>query len=132
MFALYSCANMDSNPFVFGSLGNADLAPYFGARVGNAFGPGIRIYHGSLLQQAGSFATGVAGNAGAIAYFNGSPLGSMSWSSSVSPNQVIIGNAKPEGEQGFPFLGSIQAVVIYSDTLTAGEVATVSAAMAAL
>ena len=72
--------------------------------------------------------------AGAAAYLNGiAEAGSMSGTITTT-YALMIGCMSESGvpRPGAFFYGEIQALSIYSDILTAGEVATVSAAMAAL
>ena len=89
---------------------------------------------GGYLQKNYSAVTaGVWGLAGNVAYINGvAQSGTISAPSGSIISAMPIA-AKWNGSTASDFFGgNIQAWVIYSDTLTAGEVATVSAAMAAL
>lgn len=76
---------------------------------------------------------GVLAVAGNKAYINGVDGGiSISSDSNAFSGTLPILAGWNNGSIGNYFAGSVQAVAIYSDTLTAGEVAVVSAAMAAL
>ena len=78
--------------------------------------------------------SGVLAFAGSIAYRNGvAEAGSMLGTYTITRDIYIGGlNTGPGGFYGKYLNTKICAIAIYSDTLTAGEVATVSAAMAAL
>ena len=79
-----------------------------------------------IAQMEPAVTSGIMGTAGSSCYLNGAGEGQLS---GMGPVLIRIGSFLT----GFGFFtGKIQAVVVYSDTLTAGEVATVSAAMAAL
>lgn len=80
---------------------------------------------------ADAVASGVMGIAGKAGYYNGAsevtlPAGSMTYSEGL-----VIGCMDFFGFC-YWFNGNIQAIALYSDTLTSGEVETVSDAMAAL
>lgn len=79
---------------------------------------------------------GVAAMAGRNTYFNGVAGAIIGAGTGSVAQKLMIGQRSNYGENsptgGVYMLGNIQAVAIYSSTLTAGEVATVSAAMAAL
>lgn len=71
--------------------------------------------------------------AGAWAHYrDGSPDGSGTNDQTFTASRTLVVGGIYQSGFAQPFGGIIQAVAIYSDVLTAGEVATVSAAMAAL
>lgn len=90
--------------------------------------------NGGFLQKDHSAMTaGVWAIAGNTAYINGTAQSGTIGSPSGSITSGIAIGANWDGSTAIQFFGgNIQAVAIYSDTLTAGEIATVSAAMAAL
>lgn len=92
------------------------------------------VYNGSyLLVTHASQTGGVWGIAGNKAYLNGSVVtGTIGAGSGTATVALPIGAMDDDGSRSLWYSGNIQAVAIYSDTLTAGEIATVSAAMAAL
>lgn len=116
--------------YLAGSSGGANkefyLMPYAAANaVLYANGQGWRVAHPSL-------AAGVVGVAGNKAYRNGADESiTMGAWDGITTYQIYIGGYN---NSGTPALrpSTVIAVAIYSDTLTAGEVSTVSAAMAAL
>ena len=76
--------------------------------------------------------SGVACIAGNKAYWNGSNIGTLTVGSATGTRAIYIGAQNEVGSPSYKFPGTVQALAIYNATLTAGEVATVSAAMAAL
>ena len=102
----------------------------------------VRIYGGNRLwasSATGSAVVAVTGPASGktsnlVAYINGSALSVTSTSdqSYNTADGLQIGGQAGAAGLGNVFDGDIQAVAIYSDTLSAPEVATLSAAMAAL
>lgn len=117
-------AGMISNSVMFGSLWGGAYYQY--ERYNNVF-----------YYENGPFvaATAPAGNAGVIAiadracYLNGT-LDKTLAAGAPSALPIYLLNRNPIA--GVATAGSMQAIAIYSDTLSAGEVATVSSAMAAL
>lgn len=95
---------------------------------GHIYGGGDFLVTGSVLT---SGVMGVANNQG---YLNGSADGSpMTAWSGTNTDVVFIGCLNSGG--GSPlyyFTGNVQALVIYSDTLTSGEMASITTAMNAL
>lgn len=90
----------------------------------------------SSLIKAGALTSGVFGYAGATVFLNGLSDGSVlpmpSLPAGLPGIAIYIGALNFAGTAA-QFSGiNVQAVAIYSDTLSAGEVATVSSAMAAL
>lgn len=86
-----------------------------------------------VLLTGAALTSGVMGIAGKAAYLNGSPDGTVAGAGfGGSAVEIFIGAINNGGGPGGYFSGNVQAFVAYSDTLTAGEVAVVSAAMAAL
>ena len=107
------------------------LTPELAARY---FG-GNTIWANYGSADGGVFAVTYSGGttANVIGYLDGSSLSSSS-RSDITPNTesgLTIGHAV-SGTAAFTFTGSIQALAIYSTALSAGEVSSVSTAMAAL
>ena len=93
-----------------------------------------RIYQqGGFLATGTRVAEGVMAIAGQQGYLNGNPDGGTiaAWSG-TNIFQIYIGGANRDNALYEPWIGNIQAVAIYDVTLTAPQVAAVSAAMAAL
>jgi len=108
-----------------GSYGRYWLGPAWGAA--SAIDNGGELFAGTV-SAAGNI--GFAGNAG---YKNGSAVdGSIIAGIVTSTYPMWIGCMNHNGAAENHITAYITALVIYSDTLTAGEVATVSAAMALL
>jgi len=84
--------------------------------------------NGSPVDETPAVVSGTMAIAGSTGYVNGAPDSALTISS-VTGNSIKIASFMPTW--GF-WGGSIQAVVIYNTTLTAPQVAAVSAAMAAL
>lgn len=122
---------------------------YYGAIIGSYSVPGnhrftiyaysntaVRIQFGNdgYLDGLSSSASGVVGFSGDTGYLNGSAVsGAITPFVSPTANALLIGaHSKGDGGVGTFFYGNIQAVAIYNTTLTAPQVAAVSAAMAAL
>ncbi len=85
-----------------------------------------------LLASANYITSGVLGLAGKAAYKNGTADGTIGAGAIVGSNAIFVGKNNNGFATSYWFAGKVQALVIYSDTLTAGQMATVSAAMAAL
>lgn len=85
---------------------------------------------GSLVE------SGVMAVAGNVAYLDGASIGSWTLgverTASYGSTLKILAEGKSNNATGQFFAGSVQAAVAYDSILTAGEVATVCAAMAAL
>lgn len=94
--------------------------------------PRLYIANHGLLDYGAALLAGCVGFAGNTAFVNGSSIGTISPSTTPSPLPIYIGRHNTPSGPGTFLTGKIQAIVIYSDTLTAGEVAIKSAAMAAL
>lgn len=87
--------------------------------------------NGALLPIGVGTAAATTGFAGKTAYAGGSNIGTIGAGDPLT-GSIYIG-ARNNGTAPAEFISAdILALVIYSDTLTSGEVATVSAAMAAL
>ena len=123
--------NSAAGPQVFGSGIATNDVPYFGVRLSDAFGPGIRICHGEQFESAGNYLSGVAGAAATNVFWNGSDIGNVAWRDEGVEQAVIIGAFLINAPVWF-LSGVVIALALYSDTLTAGEMGTVSTAMAAL
>lgn len=111
------------------TVGNAtrlNIYPYY---------PGPRAYFrgGGNYDQATVYTAGVLAVTPAAAYADGAYLGDVTgnWTGTTTYT-ITIGGHRINSTVAEFWGGNIQAVAIYSDTLTAGEIATVSAAMAAL
>lgn len=88
---------------------------------------------GGNYDQNGYYTFGVLAVTPAAAYANGTSLGSLSgaWTGTTSYT-IALGGHCINASIDEKWTGKIQAFAIYSDTLSSAEVATVSAAMAAL
>lgn len=98
---------------------------------------GYRMYgHGNLLNSSGAAAAaGVQAIVGNGAYFNGSSEGTIPTGSTPTPQITIAtlnNGGTPATSTTFAFNGKIQAIAIYNTTLTAPQVAAISAAMSLL
>ena len=113
----------------------------FGSYTGNTTRFIIQIGATNITYQQGFYTTvtptltaGVLAISGQRGYRNGTAEGSAisAWSGTAT-SQIAIGGYATSGTNVVANLtGKIQAVAIYSDTLSGAEVATLSAAMAAL
>ena len=92
--------------------------------------------NGGESSKANGITSGVLAVAGNKAYRNGITEGITipSWSGGASTIDIHIGQRNIVGDKknNYPISASIQAVAVYSDTLTAGEVNTCSTTMAEL
>lgn len=104
------------------------IYPYDNTKVHIIFGNDGILDSGSFLTAA------VFGFAGQYGYVNGVAVsGSITPFVTPSAKALLIGaHTNYFGDVGYKFYGKIQAVVIYNTTLTAPQVASISAAMAAL
>ena len=131
---------VDANNRIIAGLGRPDSASRWftlGART-NA----RAFYNGGFLSIATGLTTGVIGFAGTTGYVDGvAQAGTIPasagtfYDTSMARDLAIAIGAQDDGQVNGPagfFLGNILAVVVYSSTLTAGQVAAVSAAMSAL
>lgn len=84
------------------------------------------------VTNAGAQASGVMGRAGVTCYLNGSADGTISSSSAAASLGHYLGALNFSGNPAQYHNGKIQAAVYYDSTLNGTQVATVSAAMAAL
>lgn len=75
---------------------------------------------------------GVLGFAGSTGYFNGLTVGTITPNITRSIKGIYVGAMNTNGTAGGFFKGSFQALAVWNETLTAQQVAAVSAAMAAL
>lgn len=89
-------------------------------------------YPSGLVQNAPTMTAGVYAMAGKTLYRNGVAEANPVPAGAGTFLTAFIGAININGSAGNFFNGNIQAVAIYSDTLTPGEIATLSAAMAAL
>lgn len=93
----------------------------------------VAYLNGLYLFQAPPLASGVLGFAGNTAYRNGVADGAIPDAAILYNPQLLIGCESATGGTPDSFCPvSFQAVAIYSGTLTAAQVAAISAAMAAL
>lgn len=104
----------------------------------NEYGPSNAISWinngGAYYKDGATASSGVIAVCGTAMYKNGVVQSGTSWyatGTSVSTN-LYIGAQNQSGSAAAFFDGEIQALAVWSATLTAGEAATVSAAMAAL
>lgn len=90
--------------------------------------------HGSGTVSSSPGTANVVALAGRLLYYAGTYVGTVGIATLTSDSTYGIGakNYGANTARGFAFLGDILAVAIYNTTLTAGEVAAASAAMAAL
>lgn len=94
-----------------------------------AYGNGNTAY----IEGAAGVTSGVLAVAGRKTYLNGAPdTADIAAATGGTARPTYIGARNTSGSAGTWYGGNVQAVAIYSAILTAGEVATVSAAMAAL
>lgn len=108
-----------------------DGAAFFGILFNNS--NIIFFQNGGNRTLASSATGGVAGFSGAQGYFNGAPLGeTIPSASGAFTNTFVIGASKDNGVVSMYAAFVCSSVVIYNSTLTAGQVAAVSAAMATL
>lgn len=95
-------------------------------------------FSGTAYFRAGGEATttgvssGVIGMAGQQGYHNGSTYGGAIGTGSIGTSALYLMALNNGGAQNHSIGWTFQAVVIYANTLTAGEVATVSTAMSGL
>ena len=93
----------------------------------------IRTYgHGFVNQVAGRQASGVMAVAGANCYLNGAADGTVATGWDGASDKAVLIGANNTGSAVNFFAGSIQAIAIYSGTLTLADVQTITAAMNAL
>jgi hypothetical protein len=95
------------------------------AAAGRAYG------YGNLKTVAGALTAGVMGMGGATAYLNGASEGAIGGTIAGTPPEVVIGARRSASVATF-FAGSVQAFALYDTTLSAEQVADISAAMALL
>lgn len=108
-----------------------DLAKYWGiAPVGYAGENKVYYCWGRYVQITPGLSSGVLAIAGLQPYRNGIAEASTIPSGMTSGKALYIGAIN--GSAGYYLTGKIQALAIYSVTLTADQVAAISAAMAAL
>lgn len=125
-------ANMSTGVDFNTLCGSLDGSGYYIVR---ASGAGVRSWWnggtGGLYVVPDTITSGVMGQAGLTAYFDGSSVGTIPGGTQTSGNMYVCA-ASFGGGTYYPFTGDVLAFVAYSDTLTGGEMATVYAAMAAL
>lgn len=102
--------------------------PEFGLKP--HYTPNDQYNSGGLYNAAESTEAGVMAVAGNAAYLNGSAVGTIYPAEGTFTAGIRILNRAVFGDQGSTAI--LQALAIYSNTLTAAEVAAVSAAIAAL
>lgn len=131
-FVRFSDASASNLNFLFGSQGTGAASNYlFG--VWPITNGGTRSYHNSgLLNKSDSVTSGVLGFAGQTAYKDGSAeTGTISTRAGSLWREIYIG-CRNNGIPEFLIAAKIQALAFYNTTLTAPQVAAISAAMAAL
>lgn len=90
------------------------------------------LANGNYATPATAPASGVLAVAGGQGYLDGATYGS-SWSPSAGTwRPIYIGAYNSAGSVAFRYAGNIQAIAIYTTTLTAGNVATLTTRMNAL
>ncbi len=98
-----------------------------------ASGVSFSYYSGNSYDEtAGGRTSGVAGIAGATAYFNGSSIAAIPPNSGTATNGLYLGAANLDGTPGLYAGVIIQAVVVYSTTLSGGDLASLTTRMNAL
>ena len=124
MLAAFSGAT--NNGFIMGENTGSTVT---GFQIAPNYTSNRRLYDNGkyLLIGSGAVTSGVIGIAGPTAYYNGASDGAINTGTLTQVNNTIY-----IGRGSNLFAGNVAAVAIYSDTLSAGEMATVSAAMAAL
>jgi hypothetical protein len=95
-------------------------------------GPSVRWVNGALVEVAPGVSSGVLAIAGTVAYRNGSQDSTGVGTSTAIALEMLIGCLNNEGTPGLFSDGAIISVAIYSSTLTATQVAAITAAMQAL
>jgi len=116
------------NKYFFGAYKTAGTI-IFGAYISTS---GRGYWNGTAVLTVGtSVSSGVQGIAGNTAYYNGSRDGTIV-SAANTGLTMYIGALNNDGSPLLYLSGKIQALAIYSTTLTAGEVATITTAMQAL
>lgn len=96
------------------------------------FADQMQFRNGATLITSQTANAGVMGMAGATAYLNAISQGTITAGTADIVYGLYIGAQNYTNSPNRYYAGNIQALVIYSAALTAGEVAAVSAAMAAL
>ena len=133
--AIIRFANATNNGMPFGVMNNTGgffvgMRPYW-----TAFS--VRVYYnfaGSQNAVTGAQTAGTMAIAGANCYLNGTADGTIPSSAAWAANRLMMIGALGQfnNTPGSFFSGDVVAFALKNATLTAGEVATVSAAMAAL
>lgn len=121
---------------------NRTLLGYYnaggGAMLISSMSTTVSTYSGAdfpagIASNSPQLTAGVYGFAGKTPYRNGTAESTAIPAGTGSAATILLGALNLNGSSVIQrFVGDIQAIAIYSATLTAGEVATVSAAMAAL
>ncbi len=130
----FNSASGTENAWIYGCY--AYVTGYtYGYRRSNGYGSRAYYQEGGAFRLSGLATSGVHGFAGLTAYEDGDSVGSISDVDKADSNaHMNIGARHVETitDGDAPFSGVVTAIVFYSDTLSEAEVATVSAAMAAL
>lgn len=121
---------------------NRTLLGYYnaggGAMLISSMATSVSTYSGTdfptgIASNSPALAAGVYGFAGKTPYRNGAAESTAIPAGTGSAAAILLGALNLNGSSVIQrFLGDIHAIAIYSATLTAGQIATVSAAMAAL
>ena len=124
--ALIAFSGVTNNGFIMGENTGSTVT---GLQMAPNYTSNRRLYDNGkyLLIGSGAVTSGVMGIAGPTAYYNGVSDGAINTGTLTQVNNTIY-----IGRGSLYCAGNVAAVAIYSDTLSAGEMATVSAAMAAL
>lgn len=121
----FSNASADDSSMLFGG------GSYFAIQQRRS-GGAVGWWSGGFLTETPGVTTGVLGFAGATAYRNGAAVSGSIGSGGGTFSALYIGAANSGGSPILHANIKIQALAIYSATLTAGEVATITTAMQAL
>lgn len=128
MIATYSSATFSGGAAVAGMFRSSNgIVLQFFANAGNQY----RFYNAGVLVAGTWLSTATIAVAGQTAYVNGSSVGSILAGSSQTVS-IYIGALNNNGVSAAWVQATVNALAIYSTTLTAGEVATITTAMNAL
>ena len=115
---------------VFACASAAGATPYLGVEPWDNASNSRRYFAGNIYSTSTRVDNGVMAVAGNQGYYNGSADGGTIGTATGTFQAIFIG--KLGLYNGFWFTGKIQALAIYNATLSAAQVAAISAAMAAL
>lgn len=121
-----------STQCLIGSSASGGAAPYFLLFPYWAGGLNGLYGNGNYRAFLTGLTSGVIGFGGNQSYQNGSAVGATIPSNAGTIPAIYIGARNTNGTMEYPISAKVQAVVIYSSVLTAGNVATLTTAMNAL